>query len=188
MKSSDRHPEIIPPLAFNPYKHHMGFLREKIIEWQGKNRDSVFPEIQLIGNNITDLYYGHLSVEDICNQFLKIIQLQKLHSAELLSHWLKDSGYRKTSLSDTSLWIIRQGENPFRYLHIHPAKYSPNTIRVKAPALKTVLALQVLKAELKTPEVKEINRIRIEKLNLSPIKTLVKEKGLAKLIHYFNTL
>ena len=188
MKSPDKHPEIISPLAFNPYKHHLGFLREKINVWQGKRWDEVFPEIQFIGNNLTDLYYGHLTVEEISNQFLEIIQQKNLHSSELLLHWLNDSGYRKTALSDTSLWVIRNGENPFRYLHIHPAKYSPFTIRVKAPALKTVLALQVLKAELKTPEVKEINRIRIEKLNLSPIKTLVKEKGLAKLIHYFNTL
>ena len=188
MTSTKNHYDINPPVTLNPYKHHLRFLREKIFEWQKKDWEDVFREIQLVGNNLTDLYYGSLTIKEIGNQFLKLIREHHIDSPETLMEWLDSGGYQKTVLSDSSIWIIRKGEDPARYLHIHPAKYSPFTIRAKAPALKTVLALNVLRAGLRAPDINEINRIRIEKLSLSPIKTLVNEKGLAKLIHNFNTL
>jgi hypothetical protein len=76
-----------------------------------------------------------------------------------------------------------------RFLHIHPAKYSPFTIRVRGTTLKTVVALKT-KTKLqpnKNPDLKEINSVRSEKLGLSPIKTLEKGKGISRIWVLFNS-
>ena len=69
------------------------------------------------------------------------------------------------------------GITPERYVHIHPAKYSRHTIRVKANTLKTVLALKYASIKLMDKpnyNLQEVNRIRVELLGFSPIKSIRK--------------
>lgn len=90
--------------------------------------------------------------------------------------------------SDQSVWIVKEGENTDRYIHIHPAKNSVNTTRVRATTLKTVIALKIVLKNPRTdyqPILAEVNNIRIKYLGLSPVKNLQKEKGILKLWQLF---
>ena len=180
--------EQIFPITFNPYKHHFAFLKMKVDEWKKANWSDVENEIRLIGNNLIDLYFGKLTIDEIYNEVHNYAIKNNLTSAEKLAQWLKPLEYKKSKLSDTSLWIIKQGQDPTRYLHIHPAKYSPFTVRVKAPTLKTVITLQVFNNDIKRCDIVTVNKIRVEKLNLSPVKGLVPGKGIARLMANFNSM
>ncbi len=188
MNSNNDIPEVVSSVTFNPYKHHLGFLKMKITLWQKKEWPETAQEIRSIGNNLIDLYYGQLTVGEIYNEVNKFAESNCLTSPGRLADWLNPFKYKKLRLPDGSMWVIKQGKNSTRFLHIHPAKYSPHTIRIKAPTLKTVIALQVLIGDMKKADLTALNRIRKEKLNLSPIKTLQAGKGIARLIANFNSL
>jgi hypothetical protein len=175
------------PVTFNPHKHHMGFLKHEIKKWKGQNWPVVDQELRCIGNNLIDFYYGKLSVKVILEEILVFAKKNKLSDSESLVKWLSPQDYRKTELSDLSIWIIKQGTDASRYLHIHPAKNSPNTFRVRATTLKTVAAYLVLSKNLPGTNLslKTINMIRTEKLGLSPVKDLEKGKGISRVWEYF---
>ena len=160
----------------------------KIALWKEKPWPEAEQELRLIGSNLIDLYYGILSVNEICIQMIEVAEQHGLTSSARLAEWLQPLEYRRIQLSDSSLWVIRQGQNEKRFLHIHPAKYSPFTIRVKAPTLKTVVAMQIFNINLNKSDVSEVNRIRTQKLNLSPIKALAEGKGIARLMKNFTNL
>src|SRR5690554_525130 len=119
-------------ISFNPYKHHLGFLRMMIKTWKERPWATVRQEIKYIGNNLTDLYYGHLTTDNIFYEITEFAEKQNLTTPENLAEWLSPFEYSKIKLSDDSIWVIKQGQDPEQYLHIHPGKYSPMTIRVKA--------------------------------------------------------
>ena len=176
-------PAINPPLAFNPCKHHLMFLKTQIKKWRMQPWHEVEKDLQCIGNNLIDLYYGKLTINKICIQCLDFASQKNISSAIRLAEWLQPFEYRKTELSDTSLWVIKQGTDAERFLHIHPAKYSPFTLRVRANTLKTVLAVKILTEGTKLPDLHLdfVNQVRTEKLGISPIKNLEKGKGIAGL-------
>ncbi len=175
-------------ITFNPYKHHLGFLKMKIEEWKKTNWTDAEKEIRCIGNNLIDLYFGKLTINEIHNEIYNFALENNLTTAAKLAQWLKPLEYKKTELSDTSLWVIKQSQDSNHYLHIHPAKYSPFTLRVKAPTLKTVIALQVFHIDLIQSDLGTVNKLRTEKLNLSPVKGLIPGKGIARLMANFNTI
>ena len=180
-------PAINPPITFNPWKHHLDFLKKEITTWRILPWPDVEQELLQLGNNLIDLYCGKLSVEEICTQCLKFAKSENINSSEQLAQWLYPKEYCKTVLADQSVWVIKQGLDNERYLHIHPAKYSPFTVRVRATTLKTVVALQVVnkheKVELK---LQTVNQVRKEKLGLSPVKSVKKGKGIARIWSVFN--
>lgn len=175
-------------VTFNPYKHHLGFLREKIDRWKKTDWKTAEQEIRLIGSNLTDLYIGNLSTGEIIRETLIFAANNEITSPSKLAQWLYPLEYRKFLLSDNSVWVIKQGQDNTRFLHIHPGKYSPLTIRVKAPALKTVIALKIHDDSDMSPNLALVNKLRIEKLNLSPVKRLIAGKGIARLLANFNSM
>lgn len=188
MDNDNNIPDEFFPVTFNPYKHHLGYLRMKIENWKGKPWIEVKQEIMYIGNNLIDLYYGQLTVKGIYDEILDFAWKNDLISPGKLAAWLKPVAYKKILLSDHSTWVIKQGKDSIYFLHIHPGKYSPFTIRVKAPTLKTVITLQIFNLNIEETDLKTVNQIRIEKLNLSPVKALVAGKGIYKLWAGFNSL
>jgi hypothetical protein len=188
MNKSAKIPGIDPPVAFNPYKHHLGFLKEQIEKWRMQSWSEAAGELLCIGNNLIDLYYGKLTIHAICSQCLAFAEQQNITSSERLAEWIAPLEYRKTELSDTSLWVIKQGTDAGRFLHIHPAKYSPLSLRVRANTLKTVLMLNILSADRQASRLHLdlVNQVRKEYLGLSPIKMLVKGKGIAGLWAVFH--
>lgn len=184
---SDFYPaDIKTPVAFNPFKHHLSCLKAAADEWRKLHWSEVEKNLLLIGSNVTDLYYGSLSVEEICSEFVQFAKENNLNSPERLVEWLLPYGYRKVTLADNSVWVVRQGVNPDRFLHIHPAKYSPYTIRVRGTTLKTVAGLYLSGTDIQHESLLEsVNRVRTEKLDLSPVKSLQKGRGILKILDMF---
>jgi hypothetical protein len=92
--------------------------------------------------------------------------------------------YRLTTLPDKSIWTLRYGKDEKYYVHIHPARYSPQTIRVRSLTLKTAIAV-LLFTEINGAhpfDIMVINKIRIDFLKASPINKISSESGLGKLI------
>ncbi len=179
--------EIIPvPVTFNPYKHHFRFLTRKVAHWKTQDWQTVKSEISFMGNNLLDFYLGTLPVATICRECIRFFEEKRIPAKSQFLEWLNHMEFKKIQLSDKSVWIVKKGVDPERYIHIHPAKNSLHSVRVRATTLKTVVALQVL-AGPKHITLEEVNRIRIEYLNLSPVKSIHPEKGIYKLWKYFNS-
>jgi hypothetical protein len=92
--------------------------------------------------------------------------------------------YRCLSLPDNSQWTLRLSENDEKFIHIHPSRYSPNTVRVRSSTLQTAITAIVL-SELKSKsplDINIINEAREKYLNESPVKTVNKNSGLGKII------
>jgi len=187
MTNKDITTEKIYPVTFNPYKHHLGFLEDQIKKWQNQECHVVNNELLFIGNNLIDLYYGRLSVDDILNESYKFFKKTGIPNSGKLERWLHPFEYRKIILSDKSLWIIKKGTDSKRFIHIHPAKNSPFSVRVRATTLKTVIALKIQSNIYgkNNIDLGTVNKIRTTYLGLSPIKNLEKGKGILRLWSIF---
>jgi hypothetical protein len=177
------------PVTFNPVKHHLGYIMQQIKEWQKMEWPAIERELLLMGNNMLDLYYGSLSVSDILQECNHIFYTKRIINSLQLSEWLSPYEYRKITLSDSSVWVVKKGTDNERFIHIHPAKYSPFSIRARATTLKTVAALKTEATGIKKDSIfniNTVNQIRTGHLNLSPVKTLVKNKGIARLWTIFS--
>ncbi|HNS30515.1 MAG TPA: hypothetical protein PKL52_08290, partial [Tenuifilaceae bacterium] len=101
--------------------------------------------------------------------------------------WLRTSGleYRSITLSDGSSWTLRLGRMPNRFVHIHPSRYSANTLRIKASTLKTAIALKMVFPTLNIPpNLQQVNQARDLLHNLSPVKGIHSSKSLIKILAY----
>jgi hypothetical protein len=118
--------------------------------------------------------------------------------------WVEqNNGYRLFQLSDESIWTIRISKgNIEQYIHIHPGRYSPLSMRVKSESLKTAIAFWCIKFSMdqkpnkyelnfnntlfKTlPNKETINIIR-GYLNLSPVKKIDANSKVWNLFHLLN--
>jgi hypothetical protein len=189
MASEIKLPEILPPITFNPHKHHLNFLKEQITLWQNMPWQEVEKGLLLIGNNLIDLYCGKLGVEEISRQCLCFAENEGLTTEEKLKNWLLPKEFKKIRLSDNSEWVIKQGVDSGRFLHIHPAKFSPFSVRVRGTTLKTVLALKIFSGSnnQKKLELYLVNQVRSQKLGLSPVKALERGKGISRIWPLFNS-
>lgn len=180
--------DICCPVTFNAYKHHFKFLYEMTNKWNEMEWKLVEKELKFMGNNLTDLYCGNMSVDEIIQEsYTRLLDLQ-ITNAEQLSKWLKPQEYRKINLSDNSLWVIKQGTDVSHYIHIHPAKNSPLTIRVRATTLKTVIALMIQSVNPENKisyDLETVNLIRTDLLGLSPVKSIEKGKGIDRIWSFF---
>jgi len=179
------------PLTFNPHKHHLGFIFQQLKIWQNKEWPEITDEMKVIGNNLIDLYYGKLNVTEICNECLFYFETRKINSPEKFEGWLQPNEYRKIELSDKSMWVIKKGTTKHRYIHIHPAKNSPLTTRVRAATLKTAIAIKIQQKKFSNSNdlnLQNVNQVRTEFLGLSPIKNISRGKGISKICALFNSL
>ncbi|WP_340112777.1 hypothetical protein [Maribellus mangrovi] len=181
--------EIPAPITFNSYKHHFRFLLSELDDWRQMEWSSVNAQLLSIGNNLLDFYLGDLDVDEIVYETLQYFNCEGIDEYAEFLEWLNPPKWKKITLSDHSEWLIKKGDDPERYTHIHPAKYSTHTIRVRATTLKTVLALESLALRIDPVSVNNlnvINRVRKNYLKLSPIKSLRKgESGILRLWELF---
>lgn len=152
-------------ILFNALKHHRGYIHAQI---ETATPDTLPGLLKKLGNSQMDIYYGYLSLEGLFEEVLTHIPVAD--EAAYLA-WLKE-GYREITLSDTSRWILLEGNVPGQYIHLHPARYSPASMRVKAPILKTAIACIVCHPGVAHPDLQMVNHIRTTILGLSPVKDL----------------
>jgi hypothetical protein len=169
----------------------MGFIKRQIVAVKSlKEIDKLKIHLLRIGDSQMDLYYGKYSPTELSDQIINSIKREKISSENHYQAWLKNEGkdYKLVELKDKSIWTLRLGETRERYVHIHPARYSPHTIRVKATVLKTVILILCLDGfgELKEIDTESVNIIRKKYLNESPLKSLSKASGFMRLLDRFH--
>ena len=181
------------PIKLNCWKHHAGFTKKQIsvliseseLIWLKKS-------LLLIGESQMDLYFGEYSPKKISS--LIISELKSKNSFDYNSYkaWLKSEGhdYRLLKLSDDSVWTLRLGEEPERYVHIHPGRYSKHSVRVKSTTLKTaicILCWQKLFPKI-VVDLNLVNVLRNELVFAPPLKSLKHSAGLNRLLNLFNSV
>ncbi|WP_255594279.1 hypothetical protein [Pontibacter sp. HSC-14F20] len=167
-------------------KHHLGYIRE-FIETHTDAEDSFLrAQLKTLGRSQLDLYLGKLSAQQIANETTLYLQKHRALAPDAYRLYLSDSGaeYKLISLSDESKWVLRWGVVEGRHVHLHPARYSQHTIRVKANTLKTAVAVQIATRRYKEPlSLALVNQVRTQWLELAPIPAYLPEGGLGKLLH-----
>jgi len=143
--------------------------------------------LRTIGTSQLDLYMGPLSPPEIAQEVLQYLEGNHLQHPVLYQEYLLATGtaYRTITLSDKTDWVLRWGVVEARHVHLHPARYSAHTMRVKANVLKTAIATVIsVKKERGSSEVStsHINKVRAEWLALPPVKDFSLSEGLHRMI------
>jgi hypothetical protein len=180
------------PVTFNCWKHHAGFIKSQtaLLQKSKMSKDALRKLLLIIGESQMDLYLGKLNPNQIANQIINNAKGYGAKSYSAYGNWLTEDGkgYKQMRISDKSIWNLRLGNEKKRYIHIHPGRYSPLTIRVKAVTLKTTIAVRVLVEEIDSelPNLKSINEVRTSFLKLPPLKSLSLSSGIGKFLNIFN--
>jgi len=174
-------------IQFNALKHHIRAVTRLIA-------DCSLPELpqrlKVLGASQMDLYLGALEEADISREILQALSDLDIHTEQQYRHWLEEHHYyRSITLSDGSVWILRLGKEGEKYIHIHPGRYSTESIRVKAAVLKTAIAIWIYLKKGLISEVNEhtLNRARKEVLELPPVKSLAESRAILKMIGIIET-
>lgn len=185
------------PFIFNPWKHHAGRIcrsLEKLARFApGRSGKLLKSRLLLIGDNNLDLYIGCRGPAQIFGEIREHLQIEMHFEEEQFVRWLAWSGgYQKVTIGDDSSWILQAANNSRRYLHIHPAKYAPHTIRCRAATLKTaILVLHHLSAgqkplppvgEAVIPDKQSINALRKELAGLPPLQNFAAHSAVSRLV------
>ena len=179
------------PILFNCIKHHLGHIINRIRVWKqdgAKNSyDQLLSELVMIGQSRIDLYTGSLDPDQIVGYVSEQLKEQGHYTKIRYNKWVSENKkkYQLMKIPDQSIWTFLVGEDPKRYIHIHPARISPYNISVYANGLKSAIAVvawtQIYDGN--AHQLTLINEIRKTKLKIPPIKKYDPEKGLGKLIN-----
>jgi hypothetical protein len=174
------------PVVFNCLKHHLGYIQEFVRDIVVTNSTTTLhTPLLTIGESQMDLYLGAMAPAQIAYQIIELLQqrgiLNKLAYRAFINK--QQAGYHTITLSDTSVWVLRLGEVGNRHIHIHPGRYSPHTIRVKASTLKTAVALSIWMKQHGYTEatIEVLNYVRKDILETSPVKSLGVTEGFGKI-------
>jgi hypothetical protein len=179
---------VHPPVLFHPLKHHLLWIRS-FIELHALRGEAVMPEVAArlttAGNSQMDVYTGTLPPAAVAGAIVQYLSEHNLLEPGAYADWLQTaSGYRLVTLTDRSEWVLRWGEVPGSYAHIHPARYSPFSIRVKASTLKTAIMVCIWHRlnPNEQPHLTEINHLRRAWLQLPPIRSVEEAEGLRRFL------
>lgn len=135
MNEMDEMFEIPLPVLFNAFKHHRNFILNVV---RNESPDYIVALLEPPCNNYVDVYFGEMTPNAIACAIISALESGPCTFAR----WAEDSmGYRRIILDDLSEWIIRKSDNPERYVHIHPARTGPYTLRFRGSTLKTICLL-----------------------------------------------
>ncbi|HKB00949.1 MAG TPA: hypothetical protein VKD90_01960 [Gemmataceae bacterium] len=163
-------------MLLNVHKHHAGFLRERIRQAVDAGAAGLQPltdELVVVGTKLMDLYHGPFSPREIGDRVLAELRAGRRAEPAAFRAWVDAAGgYRVMEFpEDTSRWVLRMGEADGQFVHVHPARWAPFTIRVRANVLTTaVLALAYVGVHGGDPlDRPVINAVRRDILGLAPI-------------------
>ncbi len=145
----------------------------------------VAAQLLTVGNSQMDVYTGTLPPTAIAEAVVQYLERHNLLDPALYNLWLwQSAGYRLVLLPDGSQWVLRWGEVEGGYVHIHPARYSPDSIRVKASALKTGILVSIWRRLHPGTSIglDEINQLRKEWLLLPPMRSMEEAEGLRRVL------
>lgn len=168
------------PFRFNAFKHHRNYLLSVL---KNVSAELVNEQLLPVCNNYVDVYTGHLTTTSICREIEAWLKKQGVFEQKAFIACVNQSrGYREFCLSDGSLWILREGAEADRYIHLHPARSGPHVVRYKGSTLKTVFMMRLEKIE--NPDLESVNHLR-QQIGLSPVRRLEANKGIMKCYREF---
>jgi hypothetical protein len=175
------------PFSYNPWKHHLSWLRfhlHQAIHNSGKLdlMNEFIENIKSINSNYVDIYTGQLSPENLIHAIDEELKKLMINNRKKFSSWLGKHEYRIITLTDQSVWVLREGLDDELYIHIHPARNAPNIARIHGNSWKTILIIKAIYPTLTEPDKIIINEVRKSYLQLSPIKTINSSPRLMKAI------
>ena len=174
------------PIILNTWKHSLIYIRSQIQFFRlfPKNYpQDLLQGFQKIGESQFDLYTGGLDPVSIIKEVASQLSELNLIEHSQYQEWIgtQRHNYRNLQLPDQSKWILRNGNHPQNYIHLHPARYSQHSIRIKGTALKTAIAVKIqAKNEMQLFDVEFVNQVRRDLLNLSPLRQLNSDTGTGK--------
>lgn len=179
--------QLSAPILYHPLKHHLGYIRAFIQHSTATPDADLKAALQTIGSSQLDLYTGPLSPLQIAQEVLQYLANHHLqHPVHYQEHLLAaGAAYRLITLSDKTGWVLRWGVVEARHMHLHPARYSKHTLRVKANVLKTAIAAAIVaKRRGETPgiEAQFINEVRATWVALPPVKGFSLSEGLGHML------
>ncbi|NVO09867.1 MAG: hypothetical protein HXX16_07905 [Bacteroidales bacterium] len=179
------------PIAFNCWKHHMGYIKDALISNDLCNFShlNIHEIIQFIGDSNVDFYYGDLDTISISDQIICRITAEIDLNIDNFTEWVSSKGrdYKEIVLSDGSSWTIRLGQIDNRFIHIHPSRYSKKTLRVKSSTLKTAVAFFFnFGFSTENISVEKINYIRHKIVKLPLFKSNSSLAALSRVVGVFS--
>lgn len=138
--------EVLPPVLFNTFKHHAGAMRARIRAVVAGGDEALRQAAALtvvLGTALMDFYVGSLSPRELSGRVVRRLAEEGRLELPAYRAWIQDSEeYAVVTMSeDNSRWVLRLGESD-RYVHLHPGRWSPATMRVRANVLKTAFLVQ----------------------------------------------
>ncbi len=132
---------VKPPVLLNGWKHHLGYVYGKIsdiVANQESPEENINKILNQIGRSQFDLYTGKYSESKIRDKILE--EIPKMDKLEYFS-WLEGGNkrFKNISIDDDSSWTMLKGNSSSYYIHVHPARHSPYSIRVKANQWKSAI-------------------------------------------------
>jgi len=165
--------EIPFPVRFNPFKHHRNYILDIL---KSASPGEIIGMLDSVCNNYIDIYTGTMTPKSIGNSVISILKSKQALDADDFNNWVATkNGYRQIILEDHSEWIVRKSDETERYIHLHPARTGPFTIRFKGSTLKTAYLMKTSTPEI--PSLNKVNNIR-KQIGLSPVKKLERSKGI----------
>jgi hypothetical protein len=155
-------------ILFHHLKHHRASVLALIA--QPLSQEEQLQALLTFGASQFDLYIGSLSVHEIISQVKAILDARGVGSKQAYKSWIQHGGgFRTIEIADGSSWTLRFVDHP-SFIHLHPSRYSPHTIRIKANAMKTVACYLMLhSAKNQALDISMLNRLRSSQLGLSPV-------------------
>ncbi|HEY3370236.1 MAG TPA: hypothetical protein VGK10_05265 [Prolixibacteraceae bacterium] len=168
--------EIPIPIRFNSFKHHRDYILEVL---KTASPELIASLLDPLCNNYIDIYSGTLTPEAIFHQVIDILQSNQVFQPDDFTSWVDTiNGYRQITLVDQSEWVLRKSNEEERYIHLHPARTGPFSMRFKGSTLKTVWMLKTNSPSPQhSPSLEKVNQLRIQ-IGLSPVKKLDRSKGI----------
>jgi hypothetical protein len=168
--------EVPAPVLFNTFKHHAGALRVRIRQAIARGEPALLDlvgETVVMGSKLMDLYTGVLWPGEIAERVLAHLATAGVLDQAAFRSWLAGQGeYAVVTLpDDQSNWVLRLGDETERYIHLHPGRWSPASVRVRANVIKTAFFV-LIHAGIHGEDPMDravINLVRREYLNLSPV-------------------
>lgn len=175
------------PILFHPLKHHLGYIRAFVEQRAATPEPRLKAALQTIGSSQLDLYTGPLPPLQMAQEVLQYLQERHLLHSGSYQQYLTATGaaYRIIPLSDNTHWVLRWGVVEDRYVHLHPARHSRHTLRVKANVLKTAIAAAIAarrRGGNPRMDAQSINEVRAAWLALPPVKDLSLSEGLGHML------
>ncbi|HEY1191055.1 MAG TPA: hypothetical protein VGE74_25705 [Gemmata sp.] len=185
---TDDDPHLPHPALLNTWKHHAGWIRSRIAAAvrAGSAGVAALPaEMVVIGTRLMDLYTGPHAPAEVAEFVFAELRAQGRFAFGSLSAWLAERGeYAMTELPDGSKWAIRLGPTNGRYIHLHPGRRAPHTMRVQANALRSAVVAhaQARLVGASPTDLGVVNEARTRYLGLLPVRELTGTSGLGAVI------